>query len=68
MANLMAAEGMTPYLQFGEVQWYFALPGSMPFYDTYTTSTFAALWTPLPVIPSHLTDPAPYLEEAAFRN
>ena len=43
MADLMANAGVTPYLQFGEVQWwYFAAASGMPFYDAYTTSTFQA--------------------------
>ena len=38
----MMEPGQTPYLQFGEVQWwYFPDDGSgMPYYDAYTTSTF----------------------------
>jgi hypothetical protein len=51
MANVMAAAGVQPYLQFGEVQWWYFCPptdpangnwtpianGGMPFYDPYTT-------------------------------
>jgi len=42
MATVLTAAGLTPYLQFGEVQWwYFPDDGSgMPFYDASTTSTF----------------------------
>ena len=43
----MTAAGLTPYLQFGEVQWWyfpdvldFGAVSGMPFYDAYTTSTF----------------------------
>ena len=53
MATVMNAAGLTPYLQFGEVQWWYfpnvtvidgAVSG-MPFYDAYTTSTFPnAVW------------------------
>ena len=39
LATLMQDAGQTPYLQFGEVQWwYFPDDGSgMPYYDAYTT-------------------------------
>ncbi len=41
MADLQDAAGLTPYLQFGEVQWwYFPTPAGMTFYDDYTTSEF----------------------------
>jgi len=69
MADEMAAAGIQPYLQFGEVQWwYFPLAGSgMPFYDAYTTSTFqTAYGHPMQVITSHTADPAQYPEEMAF--
>jgi hypothetical protein len=45
MADLQAAAGLlTPYLQSGELQWwYFPKPGvSMPFYDDYTEQQFTA--------------------------
>jgi hypothetical protein len=67
MANLMTAEGLTPYLQFGEVQWwYFPLPGvGMTFYDDYTQSQFLSLYgRPMQTIESHTVDPSPYLDEA----
>ena len=54
MADLFAEAGQTPFLQFGEVQWwYFPRPGiGMTFYDEYTTSTFLAkLWAPAAGIP-----------------
>ena len=45
MADVMANAGVQPYLQFGEVQWwYFAATSGMPFYDSYTTSTFQATY------------------------
>ena len=52
MAGLMATAGVTPYLQFGEVQWwYFAGSSGMPFYDAYTTSAFQAQYgRPMAVI------------------
>ncbi len=69
MANVMASVGIPPYLQFGEVQWwYFPYDGSgMPFYDQYTKETFATLYgREMAVIPSHEADPALYPEEVAF--
>ncbi len=68
MAALMAAAGVEPYLQFGEVQWwYFASAAGMPFYDSYTTSTFQAQYgRALPVIASQDADPSAYTDECAF--
>jgi len=69
MATVMTAAGLTPYLQFGEVQWwYFADDGSgMPFYDAYTTSTFEAQYgVPMAVITSNTVDPATVPNEAIF--
>jgi len=68
MAGLMASAGLQPYLQFGEVQWwYFADASGMPFYDAYTTATFDSLQgRPLPVIPSQMADPGQYPAECAF--
>jgi hypothetical protein len=51
MAQLQVEAGVTPWLQFGEVQWwYFPQPSppapvssGMTFYDAYTTSTFQAM-------------------------
>jgi hypothetical protein len=69
MANVLVAAGMQPYLQFGEVQWwYFPDDGSgMPFYDAHTTSTFQAQYgRPLTVITSNTIDPSTIAQEAAF--
>jgi len=74
MAGVMAAAGMTPYLQFGEVQWWYFgdtdtnnAPVSMPFYDAYTKTSFqAAYGRPMGVIPSQNADPAAFSEECAF--
>jgi hypothetical protein len=68
MADLMASAGLRAYLQFGEVQWwYFAAPSGMPFYDSYTQSTFqAAYGRPMAVIASEHADPAQYPDECAF--
>jgi len=68
MAQIMLNAGMTPYLQFGEVQWwYMADHGGMPFYDAYTTSGYqAAYGHPMATIPSQYTDPTPYPNECVF--
>ena len=68
MASVLVAAGLTPYLQFGEVQWwYFPDSSGMPFYDAYTTSTFAAQFgRPMTVITSNTVDPATIPQEAAF--
>ncbi len=68
MAGLMASAGVRPYLQFGEVQWwYFADASGMPFYDAYTTSTYQAQQgRPMAVIPSQTADPSQYPAECAF--
>ncbi len=68
MADLMASAGVRPYLQFGEVQWwYFAAGSGMPFYDSYTTSTFQARYgKPMAAILSQNADPSGYADECAF--
>jgi hypothetical protein len=68
MAGLMEVAGLQPYLQFGEVQWwYFADAAGMPFYDAYTTSTFQAQQgQPMAVIPSQTADPGQYPAECTF--
>jgi hypothetical protein len=68
MADLMSEAGVTPYLQFGEVQWwYLAAPSGMPFYDSYTTTTFqTAHGRPMGVIASQNTAPAGFGDECAF--
>lgn len=69
MAGIMTAAGLTPYLQFGEVQWwYFPDDGSgMPFYDAYTTSTFQTQFgRPMAVITSNTVDPTSVPDEASF--
>jgi len=67
-ADLMAAAGLTPYLQFGEVQWwYFPQAGSgMPFYDAYTTARFQSEYgRALPVFVDGSVNPAEYPQECA---
>lgn len=74
MAGLQAAAGMVPYLQFGEIQWWYfpELNSSgqaigMPFYDSYSTSTFQTQYgKAMQVILSNTTDPATVPDEAAF--
>jgi hypothetical protein len=69
MGNVMADAGVTPYLQFGEVQWWYkADDGSgMPFYDDYTKNGFqAAYGQAMAVIPNQNVDPALFPKECAF--
>lgn len=66
MATVMAESGVQPYLQFGEVQWwYFPKAGSgMPFYDDYTKERFeTAYGRPMGVITSDLADPGLFPDE-----
>jgi hypothetical protein len=45
MAGLQSAAGMTPYLQSGEVQWwYFPDASGMPYYDAYTRQQFTSTY------------------------
>jgi hypothetical protein len=81
MANVMAAAGAPPYLQFGEVQWWYFCPptdpangdwtpianGGMPFYDTYTTATFQSQYgRSIHVFTDPSNDPTAFPEESAF--
>ena len=81
MANVMAAAGVQPYLQFGEVQWWYFCPptdpangnwtpianGGMPFYDAYTTATFQSQYgRPMHVFTDPSNDPTPYPQESAL--
>jgi hypothetical protein len=81
MAAVMAAAGVQPYLQFGEVQWWYFCPptdpangnwtpianGGMPFYDAYATATFQSQYgRPMHVFTDPSNDPAAYPEESAF--
>jgi hypothetical protein len=68
MADAMAAAGVTPYLQFGEVQWwYFAAASGMPFYDSHTPTSFQlAHGRPMATILSEHADPGVYPDECAF--
>jgi hypothetical protein len=65
----MAEAGQPPYLQFGEVQWwYFPAVGiGMPFYDGYTTSAFqAAFGRPMHVFTTREAGPAEFPDECGF--
>ncbi len=68
MAGLMNSAGVAPYLQFGEVQWwYFAGKSGMPFYDAYTTGAFSARYgRPMAVIPDQNVNPQGYPDECGF--
>jgi hypothetical protein len=79
MASLQQNAGLTPYLQAGEVQWWYfqkqvwnAPAGAnenvgMPFYDDYTQQQFQATYgVPMQVILSNDVDPSSYPNETAF--
>lgn len=68
MAQVMADAGVPPYLQFGEVQWWYkANAAGMTFYDAYTTSCFQDAYDrPMAMIPSEATDPGPFASECSF--
>jgi hypothetical protein len=65
MAVVMAEAGSVPYLQFGEVQWwYFANAAGLPFYDAYTQSRFETEYGfPMRTIGSERADPSAFAEE-----
>jgi hypothetical protein len=68
MAAVMNGAGVMPYLQFGEVQWwYFAGPSGMPFYDSYTTTSFQQTYgRAMARILSQNADPSGLANECAF--
>ena len=79
LAAIQASAGMTPYLQFGEVQWWYeptnGLPlggglvdyGGMPFYDDWTQAQFLATYgTAMATITTNTVSPASYPNEVAF--
>ena len=68
MAGLMSGAGVTPYLQFGEVQWwYFAGKSGMPFYDAYATAAFQAQYgRSMAIVTSENESPAGLSQECAF--
>jgi hypothetical protein len=73
-AALMDEAGLTPYLQFGEVQWwYFPHNGlgqnfsGMPFYDAWTTTEFQTRYNhAMAVFPDNDADPEQYPDEVEF--
>ena len=75
MAGLMVQAGVAPYLQFGEVQWWY-FPGptatvvtesGMPFYDGYTTGTFQATYgRPMAMIANQYADIGQLTQECGF--
>ena len=74
MAGIQASAGLQPFLQFGEVQWwYFPNDGvggpfsGMPFYDAWNQSQFlAAYGHAMATITSNTADPASYPDEVAY--
>ena len=80
MAGIQAAAGLTPFLQFGEVQWwyfpnngffptdpeYVAFSG-MPFYDAWTQAQFLAEYgRAMTTFTTNTVDPTAYPDEVAF--
>jgi hypothetical protein len=67
-AQLMSAAGVTPALQFGEVQWWYAPNSSgMAYYDNYTTAQFlAANGRDLHVFTGNNDDPTAWPVDSAF--
>jgi hypothetical protein len=65
MAQVMHEAGVKPYLQFGEVQWwYFPNAAGMPFYDDYTRSSFESQYgRAMRVIPNEHASPEAFPEE-----
>lgn len=69
MASLQTAAGLTPYLQFGEVQWWYNPKTNvgMPFYDAYTQQQFQSQYgVPMQTILENTADPSQFPNETAF--
>ncbi len=68
MADVQVEAGQVPYLQFGEVQWwYFPDSTGMPFYDDYTKTAFQSVYgREMAVITTNTANPALYPDEVAF--
>lgn len=69
LAQLMQGAGLRPYLQFGEVQWWYFRDNrsGMPFYDDYTKSAFqAAYGRTISTITDNTVSPSDYPQETAF--
>ncbi len=72
MADILVEAELPPYMQLGEVQWWY-FPGpfavssgvSLPYYDAYTLESFEDEYGfPMRVIPHQYVDPSLYPEEA----
>ena len=79
IAAMQANAGLQPFLQFGEVQWWYfpnnGMPAGqgfvdfhgMPFYDAWTTAQFQAQYGhPMAQITSNTVNPAAHPNEVAF--
>ena len=74
MVDIMDEVGLVPFLQFGEVQWWYFPAGldgggttGMTFYDQYTKDSFAAAYGhPTGAIMSDFDDPAAFPDEVEF--
>jgi hypothetical protein len=73
MADIHQEVGMLPYLQFGEVQWWYFpkrvnnVEVGMPLYDAYTKQQFEARYgRPMAVILNDHVNPALHPEEVQF--
>src|SRR5579862_100861 len=74
MAGLQVSAGLTPFLQFGETQWwYFPNDGAghafsgMPFYDAWAQSQFLTTYGhAMATITTNTVSPASYPDEVAF--
>jgi hypothetical protein len=69
LAQTMQEAGMQPYLQFGEVQWWYFRDArsGMPFYDDYTRTAFHAQYgREMGTIPDNTAPPSEYPDEVAF--
>jgi hypothetical protein len=68
IAGLQASAGLTPYLQSGEVQWwYFPNTVGMPFYDAWAQAQFLSTYgKSMQTITTNTADPTSYPDECAF--
>ena len=80
LAGIQASAGLTPFLQFGEVQWWYfpnngfpagssgyAAYSGMPFYDAWTQAQFLAMYgTAMATITTNTVNPASYPNESTF--
>lgn len=71
MADILVEADLVPYMQLGEVQWWY-FPGpfaissgvSLPYYDAFTLESFESLYGfPMRVVPHQYVDPSLYPEE-----